>query len=438
MSNNHFRRMLTTGCLFTLIVGAAHADDASNKIAMLAGQWDLPGTRTTIEIRPDGSVQHWSLGSGDIRFEHGNFFIVQYRQHHLECHYEIKKYNDNELSMIIASRPSPDDCELGLLRRAPNDPDTSARSDSTGSPEPQSNQQSQSTSPRQNSSTKEFKDCENCPEMVEVPAGNFLMGSPETEANRTRDEGPQRRVVFHRPFAVGKYPVTLDQFRAFVSATGRRTGDKCGANDDWDTLSEGSYEAPPGFADGFVQTGRSPVVCVSWNDAKAYVAWLSAQTKQTYRLLSEAEREYITRAGTTTAYWWGNGITPAQALYDTRPEPKPAKKPKAGTKADPVGNVSFRGRTAVVDSYRPNDWGIFQVHGNVDDLTEDCWTGTIASSSDSGAAVQEENCKLHVGKGGAWSYQPSALRAAFRDPVPAAGRYNHIGFRVARDLPAKN
>ena len=166
--------------------------------------------------------------------------------------------------------------------------------------------------------TSIIKDCESCPELVVAPEGSFLMGSPPYEEGRGRDngEGPQRRVVVRRPFAVGRFAITVDEFKEFVDATAYRTGDFCAAGNEFIARSAGSFEAPPGFAPGFVQTGRHPAVCVSWQDAKAFVAWLSKKTKRNYRLLTEAEREYVTRAGASTAYWWGEGITPSQALYD--------------------------------------------------------------------------------------------------------------------------
>ncbi len=150
-----------------------------------------------------------------------------------------------------------------------------------------------------------FRDCENCPELVVVPQGSFLMGSPPHEEGRGRGdgEGPQQRVTIGHAFAVGRFAITVDEFKEFVSETGYRTGDLCAAGAEFIAQSAGSFDAPPGFA----QTGRHPVVCVSWLDAKAFVAWLSMKTKKTYRLLTEAEREYVTRAGASTAYWWGDG-----------------------------------------------------------------------------------------------------------------------------------
>jgi formylglycine-generating enzyme required for sulfatase activity len=128
-----------------------------------------------------------------------------------------------------------------------------------------------------------FKECENCPELVAIPAGTFLMGAPVSEAFSADDERPQHRVTFARNFAVGRFAVTFDE---------------------WDVC----------VADG--GCGRRPVINLWWSDARAYVAWLSDRTGKSYRLLTEAEREYVTRAGTTTPFWWGHSISPQQANYD--------------------------------------------------------------------------------------------------------------------------
>ena len=388
----------------------ASAQTSPDPILGLTGSWDLVGTRVNIKIHSDHTVQHWKLGVGDISQENAGFFTIMYHQHELICRYEIKKYGRDELAFVIASQPSDDECNLGVMRRV----------EETGA-EP--------NMPGKDGAKSIIKDCESCPEMVVAPEGSFLMGAPPYEEGRGRDngEGPQRRVVVGRPFAVGRFAITVDEFKEFVDATGYRTGDLCAAGNEFIARSAGSFEAPPGFAPGFVQTARHPAVCVSWQDAKAFVAWLSKKTKRNYRLLTEAEREYVTRAGASTAYWWGEGITPSQALYD-------CSSPLASKGISAVINAPTKGGTAPVDRYRPNDWGLFQVHGNVAEWVEDCWTPTIASASSSPAAVELANCKDHVLRGGAWSYPKTALRAAFREHAPADGRYNHVGFRVARDL----
>lgn len=171
-----------------------------------------------------------------------------------------------------------------------------------------------------------FKECENCPGVIVVPAGSFTMASPENEADRGSDEGPQHSVSISRAFAVGRFSVTFDEWDACVATGG------C-ANNKPDDQGGGR--------------GRRPAINVSWADAKLYVAWLSFRTGKTYRLLSESEREYVARAGTTRPYWWGSSISTRQANYDS------------GVKEE------FRGKTLPVDSFQANPWGLYQVHGNV-------------------------------------------------------------------------
>ena len=139
-----------------------------------------------------------------------------------------------------------------------------------------------------------FRDCPDCPDMIVVPPGHFDMGSPDSEAGRDNDEGPVHQVTVGYRFAVGVHEVTRGEFGRFVSATNRVMGNKCATwrNDRWRDESGTNWRHP-----GFSQTDDHPVVCVSWNDAKAYARWLSRETGQRYRLLSESEWEYVARAG---------------------------------------------------------------------------------------------------------------------------------------------
>ena len=216
--------------------------------------------------------------------------------------------------------------------------------------------------------TAVFKDCDTCPNMVVVPAGEFDMGSPDTEAGRLSMEGPRHKVSIARPFAAGRFAVTRDEFTAFVTASGYQYGTNCHAEvaDKWVELTNASFLSPPGFT----QEGRHPAVCISWKDANEYVKWLSAQTHKNYRLLTEAEREYITRAGTSTPYWWGEAMTPEHANYDKRMRPAPADRLKVSSSQTP-------GHTMPVDAFPPNAWGIYQVHGNVAEWVQDCWNPNL-------------------------------------------------------------
>src|SRR5262245_8346771 len=162
-----------------------------------------------------------------------------------------------------------------------------------------------------------FKECVACPEMIVVPAGSFTMGSPEREQGRNSDEGPRTVITIVKPFAVGKFEVTRAEFERFVSSTGYSVGVWCRVWSDklvaWDNRSDRSFRNP-----GFRQDSNHPVVCVSWDDAKAYVQWLQRTTGKQYRLLSEAEWEYVARAGSQTQFWWGPNVSTEEANYDGR------------------------------------------------------------------------------------------------------------------------
>ena len=210
-----------------------------------------------------------------------------------------------------------------------------------------------------------FQECNNCPEMVVVPAGTFTMGSRSGELGRTADEGPQHAVTFAQQFAVGRFELTFDEWDACVADNG------CNG-----------YKAE---SEGWGR-GRRPAINVSWNDAKAYVTWLAKKTGKSYRLLSEAEREYVTRAGTNTPFWWGNSISTSQANYDGKPY---------GVRT----NGENRGRTVPADSFAPNPWGFYQVHGNIYEWTEDCWNDNYNGAPVDGSAWISGDCSRRTIRG---------------------------------------
>jgi formylglycine-generating enzyme required for sulfatase activity len=181
--------------------------------------------------------------------------------------------------------------------------------------------------------------CSACPEMVVVLAGTFTMGSPPSEPGRL-DSEEQVPVTITRPFAVGKFAVTFDQWDACVADGG----------------CNGHTPDDKGWG-----RGNRPVINVNCNDSKAFAEWLSLKTGMAYRLLSEAEHEYVTKAGTTTPFWWGSSISPNQANYNGD------YTYGGGSKGE------YRGRTVSVDNFEANPWGLFNVHGNVWKWTEDCW-----------------------------------------------------------------
>ena len=246
-----------------------------------------------------------------------------------------------------------------------------------------------------------FTECAHCPEMVVVPPGSYTMGSPATEAGRAANEGPQSAVTLAKPFAVGKYAVTFE---------------------DWDACVAGGGCNGYRPADEGRPRGRYPVVNVSWEDAEAYVAWLSKSTGKPYRLLSEAEREYVTRAGATTPFWWGPSISTKQANYDG------SSTYGGGEKGE------YRQRSMPVDSFAPNSFGLHQVHGNVNEWVADCWSGAYQQAATDGAASTAGDCGRRVLRGGSWYDSPQLLRAAARTGFYPGYRSNKIGFRVGRTL----
>jgi formylglycine-generating enzyme required for sulfatase activity len=242
---------------------------------------------------------------------------------------------------------------------------------------------------KQTPSGFQARDCTICPEMVMVPAGSFTMGSPSSEAGRSRDEIPQHRVTIAKDIAVGKYEVTYAEWDA-CAADGGCNGYK-----------------PPDEGWG---RGTHPVVNVSWNDAQAYIGWLRRKTGRPYRLLSESEWEYAARAATVSAFYWGARANPVSAKY----------------------NAS--NGTATVGSYAPNSFGLYDMSGNVSEWANDCLNNSYEGATADGSAWTTGNCDLHALRGGAWNSGPNNLRSANRDWDAAGFRVNRNGFRVARGL----
>jgi formylglycine-generating enzyme required for sulfatase activity len=254
------------------------------------------------------------------------------------------------------------------------------------------------------------------PALVLIPIGRFEMGSPEHERriamaagaqkNWLARETPQHRVGIGRPFALGRYPVTVGEWRAFVSATG------------WQGQGDVAWEAP-----GFAQTDAHPVVGVTWHDAQRYVQWLSGRTGQRYRLPTEAEWEYACRAGTDTAFSCGDTISPDLANYD--------------------GNFTYNGGargiyrkgTTPVGTFSPNSWGLCDMHGNVWEWTQDVVHENYEGAPADGSAwVDGGDQSRRILRGGSWLYNPRYLRSALRNGFSAVLSNDIVGLRVVREL----
>jgi len=264
-----------------------------------------------------------------------------------------------------------------------------------------------------------FRDCADCPEMVVVPAGSYRKGSPPEEGGRNDGEGLQQRVTIPRPFATGRYEVTAEEFARFVNWTGYRTGNSCWTFEDgkWRDREERSWRSP-----GFDQTERSPAVCVSWHDARAYAIWLSGKTGKRYRLLSESEWEYAARAGTTTSRYWGESAS-KQCRYANGADAAAGQAFDmwAVTECDD-GHVY----TAPAGSFEPNGFGLHDMLGNVAEQVEDCL-------KDRGTRTVRE-CEYRLHRGGSWIDEPWLLRADERFMNMTGHRNSAFGFRIARTL----
>ena len=254
------------------------------------------------------------------------------------------------------------------------------------------------------------------------------MGSPFYEQGRTENEGPVHEVTIAVPFAIGVYEVTVAEFGRFVDQTGYSA-------ENWCSTFEGGVAAradrswrSPGFGQG----GRHPVVCVSWNDAQAYAAWVSLETGEEYRLPSESEWEYAARAGTATARYWGEGEA-GQCRHANSGDA--SLKQRHSDWLWPVASCrDGHVHTAPVGSFAANGWELHDVLGNVSEWTEDCWNGGYGNEPSDGSAWEYGDCERRVLRGGSWSDEPRLLRSADRSGYSTGNRVSDLGFRVARTL----
>lgn len=256
-----------------------------------------------------------------------------------------------------------------------------------------------------------FKDCPHCPEMVVLPAGSFVMGTPEGETGREPDEGPQHTVTFARPFAISRFHVTAGELEAYIKEAGviiadgdDRPGRRC-------TASKPSYKQGP----------RQPAVCVSHQDAQDYAQWLSTKTAHTYRLLSEAEREYAARAGSTG---------PFPFPFDDNDD----KKYSIAQHANTYGPTDGHSYTAPVGSYPANAFGVYDMHGNVYEWVADCGHPNYVGAPSDGSAWMTGKCQTRVMRGNDWGEAPVFSRSGNRNYRAPQVRGDFLGFRVAREL----
>lgn len=240
-----------------------------------------------------------------------------------------------------------------------------------------------------------FKECSgDCPQMIVIPAGSFAMGSPSGEKGADPTERPEHNVTLGKSLAVSQYEITFAQ---------------------WDTCT--TFGDCPQLSDSGFGRDQQPVIGVTWEEAQHYAAWLSKMTGNTYRLLTEAEYEYAARAGTTTAYPWGNDIGKGNSdCYD------------CGTRWD-------NKTPAPVGSFSPNAFGLYDMVGNVWEWTQDCWHDDYVDAPVDGSAwTARGDCTRRVVRGGSYVSYPSYIRSASRWGYRSEGRFDSVGFRVARTL----
>ena len=266
-----------------------------------------------------------------------------------------------------------------------------------------------------------FSECRNCPEMVVLPPGTVTIGSPLDEPLR-RDNEPQKEIAIRSAFALSKTTVTWDQWEACVRDracdgmavdVALRTGENGQPNPDYRDWGRGTR----------------PVVGVSWYDAQAFVGWLNAKTGEddAYRLPSEAEWEYAARAGTTTAWPWGTELDYDHGNFGVE---------SGGLGGKAEGRDVWVNETAPVASFPPNAFGLYDMHGNIFEWTEDCYEADRAHTPADGTANKEGNCANRVFRNGTFTSNAYMQRSARRGaPYPATLRgRNYLGFRVAKTL----
>jgi formylglycine-generating enzyme required for sulfatase activity len=275
------------------------------------------------------------------------------------------------------------------------------------------------------------------PAVLVVPTGKFLMGSPDSEEGHRGAEGPQREVVIDSGFALGRSEVSVGEFREFIRASGyRTTAEQESASSVYDENSgrmvDGSGVTWQDNYSGRRAADNQPVVHVSWDDAAAYLAWLSERTGKKYRLPSEAEFEYVLRAGSTTRFPWGDG-DPTRVIGNFTGAGDRSPAHRTWRKGFPRYADNFWG-PAPVRSFPANPLGFYDIDGNVSEWVDDCWHDTYIRAPRDSRAWINPGCERHVVRGGSWGSDPDQVRSAFRLSALTTTRSGRVGFRVARDL----
>jgi formylglycine-generating enzyme required for sulfatase activity len=285
---------------------------------------------------------------------------------------------------------------------------------------------------------EQIQDCPTCPELVVIPAGNFMMGSePGTleldRKGRGKAEAGRMRISINQAFALGRTEVTRGHYAAFVTATGHDP--KTAFCRVWDQDGQRFSDVPgrtwrdPGLLT--TQRDEHPVTCVSWDDAVAYAQWLGKQTGKRYRLPSEAEWEYAARAGSSAKRFWGEDPSDGCAYANTYDLTARRAYPLSWAH---VGCADGFSDVAPVGSLLPNNFGLHDVIGNVWEWTADCFTTSKVGRPKDQRAWTWDGCGDRTLRGGGWMSAPDRSRVGLPAGDPPDDRYSFLGFRVARDL----
>lgn len=274
------------------------------------------------------------------------------------------------------------------------------------------------------------------PVMVVIPAGSFSMGSPESEDGRISNESPVHRVSFGRGYALGQTEITVAQFRRFVELTGYRTdAERNGDTMIYDEESGRLTRARATWRENYSAQraeDNEPVIHVSWNDASNYAQWLSEMTGRRYRLPTEAEFEYASRAGSQTVYWWGDG-QPDSVLENLTGDRDISRSRRRWNDAFEDYEDGYWGPSPVA-SFQANPFGLYDINGNVKEWVQDCWHDTYVRAPTDGSAWVNQGCASRVVRGADWTSTPNMARSAFRITAGPDTRGARVGFRIARDL----
>ncbi len=275
------------------------------------------------------------------------------------------------------------------------------------------------------------------PALVVIPTGSFSMGSPPQESGHRTTEEPQREVKISIGFALGRDEVSVAEFRTFIDDTDYQTDAERSGNsliydeDSGRTMERRGVNWRNDYS-GATAGDNLPVLHVSWNDANAYVQWLTKRTGKTYRLTSEAEYEYALRAGTAGRFWWGDG-NPTKPLANLTGDGDKSPSGRRWTNAFPHYSDGFWG-PAPLGKFPPNPFGLRDIDGNVSDWVADCWHDNYLRAPADSRAWVNPGCERHVVRGASWGSAPDQARSAARTNLPAQAHNAQVGIRVARDL----